>query len=190
MAANTSRWLDVSDDEGARRDDLIDQLREAGVRYVGSGRTPTGAVQRWPIHELVPALARSADPRLRLALVALLLRNPDRASPALSVADTDDDPAVARFIRISVLAAAALQRTWAFSLDLYLPGWTAIDAARLARELGVPQPEEDYGRDTLRALDRLLAGDDPVAPDYWGAWEDVGRHVMDDLRAEAAGHAA
>ena len=36
------------------------------------------------------------------------------------------------------------------------------------------------------ALDRLLAGDNPVPPDYLGAWEDVGRQVIADLRQEGS----
>jgi hypothetical protein len=184
-------WADVSDAEAETRDDLVDRLHAAGIRYLGGGHAslPAQPVPAASVETLIAGLARSGDARLRTALVALLLRNPHQAPAALRLAQTLDDPQTARYIRVSVLAAAALQHTWAFSLDLYLPGWRPIDAAATALSLGVPQPDEDYGRATLIALDRLLAGADPVPPDYRGAWEDVGRHVMDDLREESVSHA-
>jgi hypothetical protein len=181
-------WTDVSDREAEIRDNLVDQLRDAGIRYLGGGHAHKVAHERLatPIEPLILGLTRSRDARLRTALVALFLRNPQHAGAAIALAQTLDDPQAAHYIRVSVLAAAALQRTWAFSLDLYLPGWLPIEADALSSRLQVPKPDEDYGRATLTALDRLLAGDDPVPPDYIGAWEDVGRHVIADLREEAA----
>jgi hypothetical protein len=122
--------------------------------------------------------------------VALLLHRPEIAPRAECLAHSLIDRQTARYIDISVLAAAALQRTWAFSLDIYAPGWLPINADALAHRHGVPPPSEDHGRATLLTLDRLLARDDPLPPDYYGAWEDVGRHVMDDLRKEIAAHGA
>ena len=101
-----------------------------------------------------------------------------------------DDASLTQYLQTSILAAAALQRMWAPSLDLYQPGWQAIETATLARELHVRPPEDDFGRSTLRDLARLLAADDPLPPDYIGAWEDVGRHVIDDLRTEETAHAS
>ena len=97
---------------------------------------------------------------------------------------------IARLLAVSVLAAAALQRMWKFSLDLYMPGWIEIDATRLARELGMPLPAEDYGRATLNALDALLRTGDSFPTAYRAAWEDVGRHVLDGLREEQGDGAA
>jgi hypothetical protein len=179
-------WTDVSDVEAATRDDLVDCLRAAGIRYLGGGHfleLGQAAVAK-PVDALMLGLAYSHDARLRTALVSLLLRNPQYSPVATSLAQALDDQQAARYISACVLAAAALQRTWAFSLDLYLPGWQRIEAGAVARGLGMPPPDEDYGRATLMALDRLLAGDNPVPPDYFGAWEDVGRHVIADLREE------
>jgi hypothetical protein len=63
-------------------------------------------------------------------------------------------------------------------------------AARLAREIGVPVPTEDYGRATLDALEALLRACDPFPTAYRAAWEDVGRHVLDDVREEQRDGAA
>jgi hypothetical protein len=184
-------WSDIPADEAALRDDLVDRLRVAGICYLGGGHVPPSSeAQTMPLQVLIPALASSRDARLRTALVALLLRNPHYAAVATSVAEAANDAKTARSVRIAVLAAAALQRAWAFSLDIYLPGWQPIVAEADAHCLDVPRPDEDYGRATLSALDRLLAGDDPVAPDYLGAWEDAGRHMIADLREESAAHVA
>ncbi len=142
-----------------------------------------------PFPPLVGDLVTSRDARLRTAAVALLLRHPEYAADALMTADT----LVGRsrlLVAVSVLAAAALQSMWAFSLDLYMPGWERIDVDGLARRLGVPLPHEDYGRATLDAFGDLLNRDSPFPTDHVGAWEDVGRHVLDDLREEALDYAA
>jgi hypothetical protein len=175
---------EIAGAEAELRDTLIDRLRTAGVRYLGGGHDPLPdpLPRVKPVETLILGLSHSGDARLRTALVALLLHKPEIALRAECLARSLTDRQTARYIDISVLAAPALQRTWAFSLDIYTPGWLPIDVDVLARSCGVPLPSEDYGRATLHALDRLLAGDDPVPPDYFGAWEDVGRYVMDDLR--------
>jgi hypothetical protein len=183
---------EIASAEAELRDTLIDRLRAAGVRYLGGGHDPLPdpLPRVEPVETLILGLAHSGDARLRTALVALLLHEPEIGSRAECLARSLTDRQTARYIDISVLAAAALQRTWAFSLDIYMPGWLPINADALAHRYGVPPPSEDYGRATLLALDRLLAGDDLLPPDYYGAWEDVGRHVMDDLRGEFATHGA
>jgi hypothetical protein len=184
-------WRDVSDAEAATRDALIDQLHAHDVHYLGGGNGPAAghATDARTIDVLVSALAQSGDARLRTALVALLFRHPEYAEAALRTGAAAKDTRVARWIAASILAAAALQRAWAFSLDLYLPGWQPIQADALVRRLRVPPPEDDYGRATLMALDRLLTDDNQTPPDYFSAWEDVGRHAIADLRQEAYPHA-
>lgn len=190
--------IDVTAAEDALRDDVVDRLRAHDIRYIGGGNAWSGRPSLYreardaPVGPLVLALARSRDPRLRAALVALLLRHPEYAPAALREAENapvaenaQGGVHTARLIAVSVLVAAALQRAWAFSLDLYLPGWSPIAADALARRLGVPSPSEDYGRATLDALDALLVRDDPFPTDYRGAWEDVGCHALDDLREES-----
>ena len=181
--------LDGSKEDAARQravpyDDLIDQVHLFGLHYLGGGTRRRRRV--WPPHLLLRSLATNSEPRLQLAVVALLIHRPMLAAQAQALANHADDAALSLHLQTSILAAAALQRMWAFSLDLYQPGWQAIETSALARELHVRPPEEDFGRATLRDLDRLLAGGDPLPPDYIGAWEDVGRHVIDDLRAEEA----
>lgn len=186
-----------ADQEEAQRDDLIDRLRAHDIRYLGGGSAWSGrqsaytSAQDVPVGPLLDALARSGDPRIRTAIVALLLRHPEYAGTAERLAHAPRAASgTARLLAVCILAAAALQRMWKFSLDLYLPGWSEIDATRLARELGVPLPMEEYGRATLEALEALLQAGDPFPTAYRAAWEDVGRHVLDDMREEQRDGAA
>lgn len=181
---------EIGDAEADLRDTLVDRLRAAGIRYLGGGHNPLPDPPPGvdPVETLILGLAHSRDSRLRTALVALLLHRPEIASRAANLARGLPDRQTARYIDISLLVAAALQRTWAFSLDIYTPGWLPINVDALGRAYDVPPPSEDYGRATLLALNQLLAGNDPVPPDYYGAWEDVGRHVMDDLREAYAAY--
>jgi len=187
---------DVTDTEEVLRDDVVDRLRVHDIHYIGGGSAWAGRPSRYhkpedaPAGSLVLDLAESRDARLQTALVGLLLRHPECGPTAVEAAREARDAATALLIRVSVTAAAALQHMWAFSLDLYLPHWTPIRADALARMLGVPSPAEDYGRAALDALDDLLQRDDPFPTNYRGAWEDVARHILHDLRDEDLSHVA
>jgi len=190
--------IDIDPVEAVVRDDLVDRLRVHDTHYIGGGSAWRGATSPYtsppdaPVQQLLADLVVSADARLRTAAVALLLRHPEYAGDALDALDAANGLASRPrlLIETSILAAAALQSMWAFSLNLYMPGWIPIDGDKLAEWLGVPSPHEDYGRATLDALDGLLNYDSPFPTDHVGAWQDVGRHVLDDLREEALDYAA
>ncbi len=185
--------IDVDAAEEAVRDDLVDRLRAHGIRYIGGGsdwrgdKSPYALPAEAPVPRLVGDLVASGDTRLQTAAVALLLRHPEYAGDALTTANTLAGRS-RLLVEASILAAAALQSTWAFSLDLCMPGWSRIDADALAARFNLPTPREDYGRATLDALDDLLNRDVPFHADRVGAWQDVGRHVLDGLREEALAH--
>jgi hypothetical protein len=123
---------------------------------------------------------------MRSALVALLFRHPELAPAALAAAERlceDERPRL--LLQAGVLAAAALRRTWRFVLGIYLPGQPAIAADDVAQTMGVPSPEEDFGRPCLIALaDRLREGQ-PFPFNYERDWQDAVEHVLASLRSEA-----
>lgn len=186
--------IDASAAEESARDDLVDRLRVHDVHYIGGGSQWRGAASPYrspaeaPAARLIGNLAVSADARLRDAIVALLLRHPAYTPDALEAARLVTGRR-RLLVEASIVAAAALQSTWVFSLDLYMPGWQRIDADALAARLAVPLSREDYGRPALEALSDELNSGEPFAVDHVGAWEDVARHVLDDLREEALTHA-
>jgi len=187
--------IDIDAAEDMVRDDLVDRLRVHDIRYIGGGSAWHGVTSPYvsptdaPVRQLLADLVVREDARLRAADVALLLRHPEYAGDAVNAANgLTGRPRL--LIETSILAAAALQSTWAFSLNLYIGGWMPIDGDKLAEQLGVPSPHEDYGRATLGALDGLLNRSAPFPMDHVGAWQDVGRHVLDDLCEEALDYAA
>lgn len=134
---------------------------------------------------LILDLAYAPAARLRDALVALLFRRPEYAPIAVEVAGALPAADPARLVlRASVLVAASLQRAWSFTLDIYMPGWRRIDGA-IAALLGVPSPDENYGRPCLHAVSRLLARGQPFPYDYARGWQDVAELVLEDMRVEA-----
>jgi len=83
------------------------------------------------------------------------------------------------------LAAAALRRKWRFVLSIYLPGQPPIDAAPIAARLGVPSPEEGYGRPCLRAAAELLRRGEPFPYNYESSWTAAADHILEDVRVQA-----
>jgi hypothetical protein len=178
-----------------RWDDLVDRLRAYDVRYLTGGaaspqiardQNGVATIRRdADVRALILDLAHAPEARLRDALVALLFRHSEYAPIAVAMADAlpAADPAHL-VLHVSVLAAASLQRAWSFTLDIYVPGWRRIDGA-IAAQLGVPSPDEDYGRPCLHAVSRLLASGQPFPYDYARGWQDVAELVLEDMRVEA-----
>lgn len=192
MAELTASMVSTAPTIDPRWDDLVDRLQIHDVCYLTGGSAWDGRQSPYckpadaAIDALVLDLARAPQARLRHALVALLFRHPEHASAALAVAQRLPAQDRARLLlRVSVLVAAALRRMWRFVLGIYLPGQPAIDAAELAHAIGVPSPDEDYGRPCLAALADLLREGQPFPFAYERAWRDVAGHVLAELRAEA-----
>lgn len=162
-------------------DDLINRLAGHGVRYLALDDDRHESAPG-PLRPLLNELARVSNSRLRGALVALLLLHPEYASTAEAVADSlpVDDPA-RRLLLLSVVVAAALQREWCFTLDLYLPHRPRIDAEGLAARLCLPSPCLDFGRPCLVAAAQLLRKDDDFPFNYEADWENAARRLMAQL---------
>lgn len=172
-------------------DDLVDRLAVYDVQYLTGGSAWDGRCSRYhtpgdaPLDSLIIDLAHAPQARLRNALVALLLRHPEHASVAATVAHALPRGDRARLIILtSYLAAAALQQAWTFTLDIYLPGHALINADDIATELDVPRPNEDYGRPSLRAASSLVVRDQAFPFDYVREWENVAELVLTDLRLQ------
>jgi hypothetical protein len=138
-------------------DALVDALRGYGVRHLSGGTQDArpGARARGgqsppEAAPLVARLALSPEPRLRRALVPLFLVHPELAGDVREVAGELPGTARDALVRAYV-AAVYLQRLWWTRLRRYLgdqpllpPYW--ID------ELGLPPPEDRFGRVGLAAL--------------------------------------
>ena len=164
---------------------LIDRLMSHDICYFDGGSREPGQLAA-PLVPLLRDLAQTSNSRLRSALIALLLRHPEQAPTAETVARglPPGDP-TARLLLLSTLVAAALQSEWSFSLDLYLPHKTRIEADHLAVEFGLPLPREDYGRACMEEAARLLRKDGVFPVNHEADWENAVHRLLAQLVREA-----
>lgn len=183
-------------------DDLVCRLAKYGIHYLMSDGASSTTEPHRPeqgasdsedteLVSLVLNLARARHARLRDALIALFLRHPPAADAGrIAAGDLPTTDPARRLILLSTVVAAALQKEWAFTLDLYLPRQTPIDALDLAAEFGLPSPAQDYGRLCLIAASNVLARDAPFPYDFRAGWEDATRRLLAQLRQDTRDGAA
>jgi len=168
-------------------DDLVDRLAAHDVTHLSGGSADAGYLLPYrepsdvPVDCLVRDLARAPEPRLRDALIALLLRHPAYASTVAAVLASlgPSDPARSA-LTPRLLAAAALQHRHFAVLVRLLPGYEPMDVTALVPYLCLPAPELDDGQ-ALLALAQCLAAGQLTAVDYVDGWEDVARHTLREL---------
>ncbi len=173
-------------------DDLVDRLAAHDVTHLGGGSADAGRPSPYegpsdvPVERLVRDLARAPEPRLRDALIALLLRHPENEATVRDVMRSlplDDPSRVSLTARL--LVAAALQREHHAAWVGALPDYRQIDVADLVAAYAFPMPEEEGGRALLGAAKGLVAGRRRWV-DYVDGWEDVARHALRELVGVAA----
>lgn len=159
-------------------DDLVDRLVAHDVTHLVGGSGTARVAADADLGRLIPDLARAPEPRLRDALIALLLRHPeDAAAVRAAMAGLSHGSPAWMSLLARLLAAAALQREHAAYWARALPGHRPIDVADLVAALGLPAPEEDAGRALLAAAQELMRGRYRTI-DYADGWEDVARHAL------------
>ena len=131
------------------RESLVAALRQRGVSYLA----PSDAVACEALEsseQLLTALLCQNDSRLRLAMIPLLLRQPELADcmPALTARLHPD---LALELQTLYMAAVYLQRNWLSRLRLYLNSMELLPDL-FSRQLGLPPPDERFGRTGLYAL--------------------------------------
>jgi hypothetical protein len=172
--------------------DLVDRVAAHGIRFLMGGSYEEGQASPYagpedvPLAPLLLDLVRAPEARLRNALIALFLRHPEYIAAAESTARglASEDPS-RRLLLVSIVVAAALQHEWGFSLGLYLPNQTRIEAERLATELGLPSPADDFGRPCLVAAAQLLRARDPFPFNHEADWRDAAHRLLAQLAREA-----
>ncbi len=177
--------MTTAEPETADRDNLIIHLAGHDIRYFDGEDCATESPVA-PVGPLLVGLARARSSRLRTAIVALLLRHPEYAPTAETVArDLPVDDPARRLLLLSIVIAGALQSEWAFTLDLYLPDQRRIQAEHLANELGATSPRQDYGRPCLAAASRIQGNDDSFPVNYQADWENAAHRLRAQLVREA-----
>jgi len=126
---------------------LIAALREYGIRFFADGET---RAEKIAPPELIAALARDGDARVHLALTDLFLLHPTWADFLPRVQAQLDEPA-RRELQARYTAAVYLQRMWRTRLGFYLAPFALLPDL-YSRELGLPTPDEHFGKTGLVAL--------------------------------------
>ena len=132
------------------RDLIVENLRTLGVCYLASGEVKQEARIHLPPQVLIKQIAESADPRLRLALIALFIRLPTKSSVVPDVVERLDEPACTE-LKTFYMAAAYLQRFWMPRLKLYMKDFPLLPDL-YSKELALPKPEDRHGKNGLYAL--------------------------------------
>lgn len=130
------------------RETLVAALRKWGVDYL----TPTDAKLDRPMDEqtLITQLAVHPDARLRQALIALFLLNPQLAKYASAVR-SQLAQGTALELTAYYMAAVYLQQMWRLRLNRYLGSFEELPAL-FKEELQLPDPKEEYGKVGLITL--------------------------------------
>lgn len=130
------------------RESLVAALRKRGVGYLSPG--DAAEEQLIGDADLVEALARHPEARLRQALIPLFLLRPDLAALVLDGCSRLE-PRARVELQAHYTAAVYLQRMWSFRLRRYLGALPELPD-HLSRELGLPAPEDEWGKAGLHAL--------------------------------------
>lgn len=139
----------------AYRDDarLVAALWGQGVRHLSIAE-PASSYTALDTRTLIARLAGHADPRLREALIPLLLRQPDLAT-AVSALVQHLPPADADALRHLYTAAVYLQRLWLTTLRMHLGDFPLLPDHFGQAHYHLPAPAEKFGEAGLRALAEL-----------------------------------
>lgn len=168
---------------------LVDALRAWDVAYLTLGRRTKQAAQdettkRPSATTLMRALARSDEPRVRDALIGLLLLHPEIAADVVRVvADaraTGEDELAERIVTLA-LAALYLQRIWWFEWALAYGAPPQLDETlfrpwRLQR--GLPAPVVGYGEPGLRQLASYEQRRTGTLTNFADDWQNQAQHAL------------
>jgi hypothetical protein len=151
------------------RDDLVAGLHARGVCYLAP--TPHGDERLVSDDELIAGLAASDNARLRFALAALLLAQPELAERAAALAPALPAPA-GRELRKQYAAAMYLQRLWRTRLTSQFGPTPLIperftSAADSPTGAALPGPGEMHGKLGLARLCEASPYND------WSSYEQV-----------------
>jgi len=131
------------------REQLVSALADEGIRFLAGGDDNNRGA-RLAAKDLIRALAADPDPRLRLALTALFLSHPEYHVFVPGLASQLDGSAKIE-LQARYQAAVYLQRIWKTRLGYYLGDYQMLPDY-FSRELGLPPPEERFGKTGLIAL--------------------------------------
>ncbi len=162
------------------REQLVAALREYGIRFLADGEA---RAEHLAPPELIAALVRDADPRLHLALTDLFLLHPSWAN-FVSFVQPQLDEKAKRELQARYMAAVYLQRRWSTRLGFYLDAFLLLPDL-FSYELGLPTPDERFGKAGLVALAQWHARASDVPCNYLASYYKSADLLFGQFIAEA-----
>jgi uncharacterized nucleotidyltransferase DUF6036 len=169
---------------------IVEALRSYGISYLTVGRNDEQAsrtnkpIARPPILQLLGPLVRSSEPRVRDALIGLLLLHPEIAEDVIHVvshARIQGDDELAEQIITLALAAIYLQCMWWFQLSLVYETPPALGDAPFTswwQTRNLPPPSIGYGELGLRRLAAYEQERTGTQTNFVGDWQNQAQHVI------------
>jgi len=159
------------------RETLVAALRDRGVDYLA----PSDAKLEQPVDDetLLASLATHGDPRLRQALIALLLLQPQLASLVPRVQKQLASSALQE-LKAFYMAAVYLQTMWRIRLGYSLKFFADLPDY-FSAELNLPKAEELYGKAGLYTLADWHASQSPFRFNHLSAYEGVADLLFQSL---------
>ncbi len=166
------------------RETLVAALRARGVDYL----TPSDARLNQMIDDeaLLNNLARHPEARLRQALIALFLLQPQLAPLVLRLR-SDLQAEAARELLAYYTAAVYLQHMWRTRLQRYLENVQELPDY-FSAELGLPQPHEEHGKAGLHVLADWHARQSSYCFNHLSAYEGVAELLFQTLKLRRKQH--
>ena len=158
---------------------LVAALNRYGITYMAPGAEPEEPLPEG--EELFRQLATSQSPRLREAIVTLLLAHPELADDARKAIERVEGERRLQ-AKLRFCAACALQRMWRTRLAEYFGDQPPLPPTYFD-ELGLPSPELDFGVAALLALSNR----EEELFDYnaWDGYDSLMSHFLGDLAVHA-----
>ena len=164
------------------REQLVSALADEGIRFLAGGDENEPRT-RLAAEELIRAMAADPDPRLRLALTALFLLHPEYHAFVPDLALQLDGTAKIE-LQARYQAAVYLQQMWKTRLGYYLGDYQMLPDY-FSRELGLPPPEERFGKTGLIALAEWHKLKSRYPFNRFGSYYKAADLLFGQLRAEA-----
>jgi hypothetical protein len=167
-----------------KHETLVAALRELGVDYLSP--SDAKADQKLDDETLIASLASHSEARLRQALIALFLLQPQLARVVPRLQSEIDAHALQELIAY-YSAAMYLQRMWRTRLGHYLSSVEELPDY-FSGELALPSPRELYGKAGLHALADWHARQSSQRCNHLSAYEGVAELLFQSLKSRRKSH--
>lgn len=161
---------------------LVENLKKYGIRFLVSGETEDKSEIHLSTEELIVCLAKSTDPRLRLALVSFFILYPQTAHQVPHLVEKLEDPARTELIAF-YMAAVYLQRFWRTRLRLYLGDSPELPDL-YSHAFSLPKADDRHGKNGLYALADWHANRSPYFFNRLASYHKVMDLLFEQLKME------